>query len=105
MKLENIKMYKNHKERIIKNYDKFKNGTWTPFSYSFDFDCDENWVRSVLNEIMIENLENYRFEINGLGLELPEHKIIEIPDSIEIHPDRIIEHENHVELIYKSKIQ
>jgi len=54
---------------------------------------------------MMEKLENYRFEIHAIGLKLPEYQIIEIPDSVELIPDRIIEHENHVELIYKSKIQ
>lgn len=96
---------KSHKQRIKENFYKFKNEIWTIDTYSKEYGVGAEWIRFVLNQIMFEKNKNENFEKYAFGLPLPNYNLIEIPDSVELIPDRIIEHENHVELIYKSKIQ
>lgn len=94
-----------HKERIKRNFEKFESGKWNKFSYAHDFECSVEHVQSIFGEILDERIEQFRWENTASGVPLPSYKIIEDPETIEIHPDRIIDHGTNVELIYKSKIQ
>lgn len=96
--------YLTHKQRIKNNYEKFESGQWNKFSYSHDFGCSLTWVEQIMSEIISEKLECFRWEKNASGVPLPSFEIIKDPETIEIHPDRIIDHGTKVELIYKSKI-
>lgn len=93
-----------HKERIKRNFEKFESGKWNKFTYAHDFECCVKHVQAIFGEILDERIQQFRWENTASGVPLPTYQIITDPETIDVIPDRIIDHGTKVELIYKSKV-
>lgn len=94
-----------HKQRIRKNIEKFEDGTWNKFTYAHDFECVLGTVEATLNEVLLERIQEHKWERNALGLPLPDYQIHSIPEVLEIEPKVVYDlGANKVAVIYESKM-
>jgi hypothetical protein len=94
-----------HKERILKNLDRFDRGAWNKFTYAYDFDCTLNYVEGILNEVLLERLNAHRWELQASGLALDNYYFINDPEVEEIQPKSVHNLPNNkIQVIYQSKM-
>jgi hypothetical protein len=96
--------YATHFERIKANIKKFDSGEWNKYFYSHRYKCQIGTVEIALNQVMMERLQQYKWENTAEGWKIDDHYFINIPDVKEIEPIRTIEHGDKIELIYESKM-
>lgn len=95
----------NHKERIKLNIDKFDSGKWNKFTYAHDFECTLNHVGVILNEVLLERLNQHRWELKASGLALDNYYYIVDPEVEEVQPKSVYPLQNNkMQVIYESKI-
>ena len=95
----------NHKERIKLNIEKFDSGKWNKYTYAHDFECTLNHVVVILNEVLLERLNEHRWELRASGLALDNYYYIVDPEVEELQPKSVTNLPNNkIQVIYESKM-